>query len=142
MNSKTQNPSRLLLHSHLFKPSLTNSSRILSSPSSYTDATPFLSPTSSDQPDTPSPITENQLELELVNLLHYNNNFITLTIHQLLHSILPSESSNQSTNVTEARALRVFKRKHPNAQSQLLISRSQSARLFSFHPQHTNTKEF
>ena len=44
-----------------------------SAPSSYTDATPTLSPTTSDQPDTPSPVTE-ALQNEL-------NNFITLKQH-------------------------------------------------------------
>ena len=35
------------------------------SPSSYTDATPILSPLSSNQPDKPSPMTDNQLEHKL-----------------------------------------------------------------------------
>ena len=49
-----------------------------SDPSSYTDATPVLSPMTSDPPDHPIPVDE-ELENENDIFITYNNNFKTLT---------------------------------------------------------------
>ena len=102
-----------------------------------------FSPTTSDQPDPPSLITE-ELKNDLDNFITLqqqlqNNN--TLTVHQLSHSISNSESSNQSPNEIERRAHQVFERKHPISKSQLL-SDYRLVQLFSLHPLHTNTKNF
>ena len=107
----------------------------------------------SDQPDPPSSVTES-LEKELDNFitlqqqLQYTN---TLTIHQLAHSISSShktpttdktaETSDKTPTAVDYRTRRVFKRKHPNAQPQVL-HHPRPARLFSLHPLYTNTKEF
>ena len=85
-------------------------------PSSYTDATPILSPMSSDQPDSPCPVNE-ELENELDNFITLQQqlqNPNTLTIHHLSQSITSSKSSNPAATIEETRAHRVFKRKHPN----------------------------
>ena len=87
-------------------------------PSSYTDATPILSPMTSDQPDPSSPFN-GELEYELHNLITLRQqlqNPNTLTIHQLSQFISFSESSNPASTIEETRAYRVSKRKHPSAQ--------------------------
>ena len=112
-------------------------------PSSYTDATPILSPMTSDQPDPPNPFTDEQ-ENELDNFITLQQQLQitnTLRTHQLSRSLSNSESSNQSSNAVETRAHRVFNRKFSNAQSQL-FRHPRPARLFSLHPLHTNTIEF
>ena len=82
---------------------------------------------SSDQPDPPSPMTDNQLERELDIFLtqqqHHHNTTNALTTHQLLHSASTSESSINSTNTAPTSAHKVFKRKHHNPTHQFLISR-------------------
>ena len=90
--------------------------------SSYTDATPILSATSSNQPDAPIPLTDNQLEHEQNNFIaqqqHFHDTNNAITIHQLTHLASTSESLTYSVHIAPKRAQRVFKRKHPNATSQ------------------------
>ena len=85
--------------------------------SPYNDATPILSPMTIDQPNPPSPMTDNQLDLESDNFIiqqQHIHNTNTLSIHHLTHSNSSSESSIQTVNAQPTRAHRVFKRKHPN----------------------------
>ena len=78
------------------------------SPSSHTDATPILSPLSSNEPDIRSPILDDQLELDLEAFInpqrqiHNTNN--PFTFHQLTHSTSTSESSILSVQIAFSRA--------------------------------------
>ena len=96
------------------------------SPSSYTDPTPILSPMSSTHPDAPSPMTDNQLDLELNNFItqqkHLHNTNNALTTHQLTHSASTSESSTHSVHIASTRAQRVFERKHPKLHLNSLLA--------------------
>ena len=100
---------------------------------------------SSNQPDAPSPMTDNQLEHELDIFItqrkhpHDTNNAIS--IHQLTYSASSIESSIHSVHIAPTRAHRFFKRKHHDATPQFLTSRPQSSRLYSHHPQHTKTPQ-
>ena len=110
-------------------------------PSSYTDATPILSPMTSDQPDPSSPFN-GELEYELDNLITLQQqlqNPNTLTVHHLSQFRSFSESSNPVSTIEETRAYRVCKRKHPSAQ---IVHYSRPPPLFSLHPLQTNTKVF
>ena len=75
-----------------------------------------------DQPDPPSPVTEaleNELDI-FIKLQQQLQNTNTLTVHQLSHFISSFEPSDQTPTAVESRAHRVIKRKHPNAQPQVI----------------------
>ena len=78
------------------------------SPFSHTDATPIFSPMSTNQPDAPSPMNDNQLEHELDNFITQQQNLHDITnaftIHQLNHSASTSESSIHSVHIAPTRA--------------------------------------
>ena len=100
-------------------------------PSFYTHATPIFSPKVSDQPDPSRPVTE-ELEHALdtfITLQQQLQNNNTLKILNLAHSVSSCESSNPASTVEETRARRVFKRKHPNAQT-------------FYHPEHPDCFPF
>ena len=112
-----------------------------SAPSSFTDATPILSPMIGDQPDTPSPIDE-ELENELdifITLQQQLQNPNTLTIHHLLQSITSAESSNSASTIDETRAHRVFERKHPNTP---VLPNPRPPRMFRFTHSTRSLKKF
>ena len=86
-------------------------------PFSYTDATPILSPMTSDPHDLHRPVDE-ELENELDNFITLEQQVQkpnTLTIHHLSQTITSSVSSNLASTTKETRVHRVFKRKPPNA---------------------------
>ena len=86
------------------------------SPSSQRDASPNLFPLSGSEPDVPSPIEDDQLELDSDQLISHqqqlHNTNTSLKIHQLTHS-----ASFSKLYPTRANRF-CMKRKHPNATPQ------------------------
>ena len=131
-NSLILNPASRLFHNHSSSPSL------LSFPMTVLPLPPYIltlslaSPMSSNQPDPPKLMTDNQLDHELDIFItqqqHLHNTTIALTTHQLTQFTSTSESLKPPT-----RAHRVFKRKQPNPISQFLISHPRYSRLYALH---------
>ena len=96
---------------------------------------------SDELPTRPFLLCHDELEHELDNFitlqlqLQTNN---TPTIHNVAQSVSSFKFSSPVFTVEGTRAHRVFKRKHTNAQT---LPQPRPPRLFSPHPQHTNTKE-
>ena len=96
MNSSTHDEFHTFLPPS-FQPITLTPVGISLSSSPHTDATPIIPPLSSNAPDVPSPITDDQLEHDLDGFfthqhqIHNTNNWIT--IHQLTHSASNSKSS-------------------------------------------------
>ena len=88
INSLTPNVDLEIFPNHHFNPLFLNETSPFPFPN--TDATTILSAMSSNRPDAPGPMTENQLDKELDNFTkqqqyhHGTNN--ALTIHQLAHA--------------------------------------------------------
>ena len=82
------------------------------STSLLTDVNPILSPLWSNAPDVPSPIKDDQLELDLDNFIIHqqqiHNTTNSLTIHQLTHSASTSEPSIPSVHVAPTRAQKIL----------------------------------
>ena len=83
---------------------------------------PILSPMTSNQPDSSSPVTEeSEHELDTFSTLQQQQHTTnTIAVHQLSKSFSSSQSSNPACTVEKTRAHQVLKRKHPNAQTLIL----------------------